>query len=49
MITELIDKRKHQKNSTKVMEDLLDNLLAKSTLEELGCDNMTAVLIKCIQ
>lgn len=28
------------------MEDLLDNLLAKSTFEEVGCDNMTAVLIE---
>jgi serine/threonine protein phosphatase PrpC len=49
LINEIVEKRKQQKNSTKLMEDLLDNLLAKSTLEELGCDNMTAVLIEFLK
>jgi serine/threonine protein phosphatase PrpC len=31
------------------MEELLDSLVAKSTLEELGCDNMTAILIEFIK
>jgi serine/threonine protein phosphatase PrpC len=33
------------KNSTKLVEDLLDHLLARDTSEGLGCDNMTAILI----
>lgn len=32
MINELIDRRKTQRNSTKLMEELLDSLVAKSTL-----------------
>jgi hypothetical protein len=49
LITELVEKRKQQRNSTKLMEDLLDTLLAKSTMEEVGCDNMTAVLIEFLK
>ena len=30
----------------KVVEGLLDFLLAKETSEEVGCDNMTAILIQ---
>lgn len=49
LITELTEKRKQTKNPAKLMEDLLDNLLAKNTIEELGCDNMTAVLIEFLK
>jgi len=28
------------------MEDLLDNLLAKETTSGIGCDNMSAILIR---
>jgi serine/threonine protein phosphatase PrpC len=28
------------------MEDLLDELLAKDTMSGIGCDNMTAILVK---
>ncbi len=38
----------YSKNSTnrKLMEDLLDELLAKDTVSGMGCDNMTAILVK---
>lgn len=49
MINDLKEKRKTQKNSCKLMEELLDGLLAKNTMEELGCDNMTAVLIEFLK
>jgi len=29
-----------------VIQELLDFLLAKDTSEEVGCDNMTAILIE---
>ena len=28
------------------MEDLLDNLISKTVFSGLGCDNMTAIIIK---
>lgn len=34
------------KDLRKLVEDLLDHLLARDTSEGLGCDNMTAILIK---
>lgn len=34
-----------QNNISKLVEDLLDHLLARDTSEGLGCDNMTAILI----
>ena len=36
---------KHESDQ-KVLEVLLDNLLAQSGEDEKGCDNMTAILIK---
>ena len=33
-------------NNQKVLETLLENMLAKGNEEEMGCDNMTAILIK---
>lgn len=29
-----------------VVEDLLDKLIAKETIDGVGCDNMSAILIK---
>ena len=42
---DLIRKDIGKKESKKLMEDLLDYLLAKDTREGLGCDNMSAILI----
>lgn len=39
------DDLKDKKDLKKVVEDLLDHLLARDTSEGLGCDNMTAILI----
>jgi serine/threonine protein phosphatase PrpC len=36
---------KKQKTHQKIVEDLLDKLLATETSSGLGCDNMTVVLI----
>ena len=38
----------NKKNQQKIVEDLLDRLLAKDTTSSqgIGCDNMTAILIK---
>ena len=36
---------KTTKDLTKIIENLLDSLLAKDTREGIGCDNMTAILI----
>ena len=36
---------KSKKPQTKIVEDLLNQLLAKDTREGIGCDNMTAILI----
>ena len=37
---------KMNKDMNKIVEDLLNMLLAKDTHEGIGCDNMTAILIK---
>lgn len=34
------------KPNKKIMEELLDELIAKDTMSGIGCDNMTAILIK---
>lgn len=44
-MVDLIRKDVGKKDSKKLMEDLLDYLLAKDTREGLGCDNMSAILI----
>ena len=36
---------KISKDNRKIIEDLLDLLLAKDTREGIGCDNMTAIII----
>lgn len=45
MIDYLVDRRKNETNTVKLMKELLDGLVAKNTVEEVGCDNMTAILI----
>jgi len=45
LIDMLRDDLKVKKDLKKVVEDLLDHLLARDTSEGLGCDNMTAILI----
>ena len=37
--------RKDKKEHLKLVEELLEELLAKDTKEGIGCDNMTAILI----
>ena len=37
---------KEEKESLKVVEGLLDSLLASNTNSGIGCDNMTAILIR---
>ena len=44
-LIDLIKSYGRSKPSRRVMEDLLDELLAKDTTSGLGCDNMTAILI----
>lgn len=46
LIDMIRDDVKSGKDLRKLVEDLLDHLLAKDTSEGLGCDNMTAILIK---
>lgn len=44
-MVDLIRKDIGKKDSKKLIEDLLDFLLAKDTREGLGCDNMSAILV----
>jgi len=37
--------RKENKDQKRLVEELLDELLAKDTKEGIGCDNMTSILI----
>lgn len=39
------DDLKINKEVKKITEDLLDHLLARDTVEGLGCDNMTVILV----
>lgn len=43
MVREQLQKKKENKV---VMQELLDELIAKDTMSGLGCDNMTSILIK---
>ena len=45
MITRLNGDRRGTDNST-VVKNLLDSLVASDTSEEIGCDNMSAILIE---
>ena len=35
-----------KKSIDKIVEDLLDKLIAKETIDGVGCDNMSAVLVR---
>lgn len=43
MVREQLEKKKENKV---VMQELLDELIAKDTMSGIGCDNMTSILIK---
>ena len=43
------EKRRKEKDTKALMEGLLDNLLAGNTFEEVGCDNMTAILVDILK
>ena len=45
MLQILSNELKVSKDHRKIVESLLDGLLARDTREGLGCDNMTAILI----
>lgn len=45
-LIDIVDRyRKDNKDQKKLVEDLLDELLAKDTKEGIGCDNMTGIVI----
>ena len=46
MVEWLNEKRKEEPNLELVSEKLLDYLIAKETSEEVGCDNMTVIIIE---
>ena len=48
LITKVANERKTGHKSEKILENLLDTLLAKDTSEEVGCDNMTAMMVEFI-
>ena len=45
MITRIANERKTQTEGLTLLMNLMDSILAKDTNEEVGCDNMTAILI----
>lgn len=45
MVTRVANERKTGNDAQTILKNLLDNLLAKETAEETGCDNMSAILI----
>jgi serine/threonine protein phosphatase PrpC len=46
MITRVSNERKTGHNGQQILKNLLDSLVAKSTSEETGCDNMSVLLIE---
>ena len=46
MIDLLREKIAKKKDSRVVMQELLDELIARDTMSGLGCDNMTSILIR---
>ena len=44
-LVEMVKNGMKEKGSEEVVEDLLDEFLAKNTSEGMGCDNMTAILV----
>lgn len=45
MITRVNNERKTGNTGSTILKNLLDFLVAKETIEEMGCDNMTSLLI----
>lgn len=46
MITRIANERKTGNEGLPILVNLLDSVLAKETSEEVGCDNMTSILIE---
>lgn len=46
LITRIWNERKLGNNGVNILRGLLDSMLAKDTSEEIGHDNMTAILIE---
>ncbi len=46
MVDLLREKIAKKKDSRVVMQELLDELIARDTMSGLGCDNMTSILIR---
>lgn len=46
MVTRIANEKKTNNEGSNILVNLLDSVLAKETSEEVGCDNMTAILIE---
>ncbi len=46
LITRVYNKRKTGSDGVTILKGTLDFLLAKETAEEMGCDNMTSLLVE---
>lgn len=46
LVTRIANERKTNNEGLTILVNLLDSVLAKETSEEVGCDNMTAILIE---
>jgi serine/threonine protein phosphatase PrpC len=46
LVTRIANERKTNTEGLTILVNLLDSVLAKETSEEVGCDNMTALLIE---
>lgn len=49
MIDYLVTQKNMQIDSKILMENMLRGMVAKHTNEEIGCDNMTAILIEFVK
>ena len=49
MIDYLVSQRNMQIDPKIIMENMLKGMVAKSTSEEIGCDNMTSILIEFVK
>ena len=45
IIDKVRDQYKKESNRVKIVEDLMDDLIATDTQQGIGCDNMTSILI----
>lgn len=46
MVTRIGNEKKTGNDGSTILKNLLDSLVAKETSEEMGCDNMSSVLIE---